>query len=71
MATGDPAYFDSANYKEYIKSVEVVDKLTVQITLTRPAPKWFKEEFTLGRDPYAIAPKHIFESKRTSRPSLL
>ncbi len=63
LKTGDPAYFDSANYKEYIKSVDIVDKLTLQITLNKPAPKWFKEEFTLGRDPYAIAPKHIFEKE--------
>ena len=63
LKTGDPAYFDSANYKEYIKQVDIVDKLTLQITLTKPAPKWFKEEFTLGRDPYAIAPKHIFEKE--------
>jgi peptide/nickel transport system substrate-binding protein len=65
LKTGDPALAASANYKEHIKDVTVVDPQTVSLTLNAPAPRWFKNTFTLGHDSslYAIVPKHLFEGQ--------
>jgi len=54
----------STNWKEYIKDVSVPDPLTVVITLNKTAPRWFKQQFTLGHENhYTILPKHIYQNQ--------
>ncbi len=64
LVAGAPDLYNSATYKEYIKTVTVVDPLTVQIDLNKPAPRWFHDTFTIGHENhYSIVPKHIFEGQ--------
>ena len=64
LIAGAPDLYDSARYAEYIKEVTVVDPLNFTLELTKPAPRWFKDTFTLGHENhYAIVPKHLFEGK--------
>jgi peptide/nickel transport system substrate-binding protein len=64
LKAGAPDLYDSAKYPEYIKEVTIVDPLNLHIELTKPAPRFFKDAFTLGHENhYAIVPKHIFEGQ--------
>ena len=64
LIAGAPDLMDSAKYKEYIKNITVVDPLTVEITLNKPAPRFFKDAFTIGHENhYNIAPKHLFKDQ--------
>ena len=54
----------SSNWKEFLKEVRVVDPLTAVLVLNKPAPRWFKNQFTLGHENhYTILPKHIWQDK--------
>ena len=54
----------SSIYKEWLKEVEVVDPLTSIIKLTKPGPRWFKDNLALGHENHqVILPKHIWEGQ--------
>ena len=54
----------SGTYKEYLKDVTVVDPLTAVINLTKPAPRFFRDNLALGHENHqVILPKHIWEGK--------
>jgi peptide/nickel transport system substrate-binding protein len=60
----DPAITYSTIYKEWLKEVEVVDPLTSIIKLTKPGPRWFRDNLALGHENHqVILPKHIWESQ--------
>ena len=53
-----------AIYKEYLKDVTVVDPLTAQINLTKPSPRFFRDNLALGHENHqVILPKHIWASQ--------
>ncbi len=57
----------SSDMKEWLKDVEVVDPLTLKITLNKPNPRW--AYFYLAENSeinMAILPKHIWEGKDPS-----
>jgi peptide/nickel transport system substrate-binding protein len=59
-----PEINGSANYHEWIKSVEVKDPLTAVITFTKAAPRWVHDNLALGHENhYPILPKHIWEGQ--------
>lgn len=60
----DPAITYSTIYKEWLKEVEVVDPLTSIIKLTKPGPRWFRDNLALGHENHqVILPKHIWEGQ--------
>lgn len=60
----DPAITYSTIYKEWLKEVEVVDPLTSIIKLTKPGPRFFRDNLALGHENHqVILPKHIWQDK--------
>jgi len=54
----------SSNYKEWVKSVDCPDDLTVVINLTKPGPRWFRDNLALGHENhYTIVPQHIWKDQ--------
>lgn len=54
----------SSIYAEWLDEVEVVDPLTSIIKLTKPGPRWFKDNLALGHENHqVILPKHIWEGQ--------
>jgi peptide/nickel transport system substrate-binding protein len=54
----------SSLYKEWIKSVDAPDPLTVVIHFTKAAPRWVHDNLALGHENhYPILPRHIWEGK--------
>ena len=59
-----PEINGSADYKEYVKSVDAPDPLTAVIHFTKPGPRWVRDHLALGHENhYPILPKHIWEGK--------
>jgi ABC-type transport system substrate-binding protein len=51
-------------FKEWLEDVEVVDDLTSVIHLTKPGPRWFKDNLALGHENHIVMlPKHIWEGQ--------
>jgi peptide/nickel transport system substrate-binding protein len=60
----DPTVSYSTIYEEWLDSVEVVDPLTAVIKLTKPGPRWFRDNLALGHENHqVILPKHIWEGQ--------
>jgi peptide/nickel transport system substrate-binding protein len=54
----------STIYKEWLKSVDTPDDLTAVINLTKPGPRWFKDNLALGHENHqVILPAHIWQDK--------
>ena len=51
-------------YSEWVKNVNCVSDLIVQINLTKPGPRWFHSNLALGHENHqVILPAHIWEGK--------
>ncbi|HXF64078.1 MAG TPA: ABC transporter substrate-binding protein [Caldilineaceae bacterium] len=51
-------------YQEWLQDVECVDDLTAIINLTKPGPRWFRDNLALGHENHqVILPKHIWGDK--------
>jgi peptide/nickel transport system substrate-binding protein len=51
-------------YSDWLQGVECVDELTPVITLTRPGPRWFRDNLALGHENHQVMlPAHIWEDK--------
>jgi peptide/nickel transport system substrate-binding protein len=60
----DPSITYSAIYEEWLQEVEVVDPLTAIIRLTKPGPRWFRDNLALGHENHqVILPRHIWEGQ--------
>ncbi|MCB1549112.1 MAG: hypothetical protein KDJ41_14940, partial [Hyphomicrobiaceae bacterium] len=54
----------SSAIKEWVKSAEVIDPLTVKITLSKPGPRWAQDFLATGQATrFVTVPKHIWEGK--------
>ncbi len=54
----------SAAIKDTVAKAEALDKLTVKITLTRPAPRWAQDTLASGQAArFVIVPKHIWQGQ--------
>ena len=54
----------SANYHEWVKSVDATDPLTAVIHFTKPAPRWVRDNLALGHENhYPILPAHIWKGQ--------
>ena len=54
----------SAAIKDTVAKAEVVDKLTVRITPTRPAPRWAQDTLASGHAArFVVVPKHIWQGQ--------
>jgi peptide/nickel transport system substrate-binding protein len=54
----------SSAIKEWVKSVEVIDPLTLKITLSKPGPRWAQDFLATGQATrFVTVPKHIWEGK--------
>jgi peptide/nickel transport system substrate-binding protein len=59
-----PEINGSANYHEWIKSVDATDPLTAVIHFTKPAPRWVRDNLALGHENhYPILPAHIWKGQ--------
>jgi len=59
-----PDLAGSTNFKEFVKSVDVIDPLTAVINFNKPAPRWVRDTLALGwENHYPILPKHIWQDK--------
>jgi peptide/nickel transport system substrate-binding protein len=59
-----PEINGSADYKEYVKSVDATDPLTAVIHFTKAAPRWVRDHLALGHENhYPILPKHIWQGQ--------
>jgi peptide/nickel transport system substrate-binding protein len=64
LRDNSPDLLYSSVYKEYLKDVTVVDPLTAQINLTKPSPRFFRDNLALGHENHqVILPKHIWASQ--------
>lgn len=51
-------------YEEWLKSVDCPDDLTAVINLTKPGPRWFRNNLALGHENHqVILPAHIWADK--------
>jgi peptide/nickel transport system substrate-binding protein len=54
----------SAAIKDTVAKAEALDKLTVKITLTRPAPRWAQDILASGQAArFVVVPKHIWQGQ--------
>jgi peptide/nickel transport system substrate-binding protein len=54
----------SAAIKDTVAKAEALDKLTVKITLTRPAPRWAQDTLASGQAArFVVVPKHIWQGQ--------
>ena len=59
-----PDLLFSSAIAEWVASAEAVDPLTVQITLTKPGPRWAADFLATGQSTrFVIVPKHIWEGQ--------
>ncbi|MDR3472629.1 MAG: ABC transporter substrate-binding protein [Devosia sp.] len=64
LRDGPPELNGTANYHEWIKSVDAPDPLTAVIHFTKPAPRWVRDNLALGHENhYPILPEHIWKGK--------
>jgi peptide/nickel transport system substrate-binding protein len=64
LRDNSPDLLYSSIYKEFLKDVTVVDPLTAQINLNKPAPRFFRDNLALGHENHqVILPKHIWEGQ--------
>jgi peptide/nickel transport system substrate-binding protein len=51
-------------YQEWLKGVDCPDDLTAVINLTKPGPRWFRDNLALGHENHQVMlPAHIWEGK--------
>lgn len=61
---GAPDLTNSANFKEWIKSVDVTDPETAVINFAKPAPRWVRDNLALGHENHnPILPAHIWKGQ--------
>jgi peptide/nickel transport system substrate-binding protein len=54
----------TANYHEWLKSVDAPDPLTAVVHFTKPAPRWVRDNLALGHENhYPILPAHIWRGQ--------
>jgi peptide/nickel transport system substrate-binding protein len=59
-----PEINGSADYREYIKSVDGPDASTAVIHFTKPAPRWVRDHLALGHENhYPILAEHIWKGQ--------
>jgi peptide/nickel transport system substrate-binding protein len=59
-----PEFNYSYIYQEWLSGVECPDDLTAVITLTKPGPRWFRDNLALGHENHqVILPAHIWQDK--------
>jgi peptide/nickel transport system substrate-binding protein len=59
-----PDLLFSGAIAEWVKSAEIVDPLTVKITLTKPGPRWAQDFLATGQSTrLVVVPKHIWEGQ--------
>lgn len=64
LRDADPSVQYASIFKEWLKDVEVIDPLTSVIHLTKPGPRWFKDNLALGHENHIVMlPKHIWEGQ--------
>jgi peptide/nickel transport system substrate-binding protein len=64
LRDGAPDLTYSFIYAEWLQDVECVDDLTAVINLTKPGPRWFRDNLALGHENHqVILPAHIWEGQ--------
>lgn len=64
LSAAAPDMVFSSAIKEWVAKTEVVDPLTVRITLTKPGPRWAEDFLATGQTTrFIVVPKHIWEGK--------
>lgn len=59
-----PDLLFSSAIAEWVESTEVVDPLTVRVTLTKPGPRWAADFLATGQSTrFVVVPKHIWEGQ--------
>lgn len=59
-----PELLFSSAIAEWVESAEVVDPLTVKVTLTKSGPRWAADFLATGQSTrFVVVPKHIWEGK--------
>src|SRR5690606_36298883 len=59
-----PDLLFSSAIAEWVASAEIIDPLTVKITLTKPGPRWAADFLATGQSTrLVVVPKHIWEGK--------
>jgi peptide/nickel transport system substrate-binding protein len=54
----------TANYHEWVKTVDTPDPLTAVVHFTKPAPRWVRDNLALGHENhYPILPAHIWKGQ--------
>ncbi|MET3926956.1 ABC transporter substrate-binding protein [Devosia sp. 2618] len=59
-----PDLMFSSAIAEWVKSAEIVDPLTVKVTLTKAGPRWAADFLATGQSTrFVVVPKHIWEGQ--------
>src|SRR5690606_39194010 len=59
-----PEVLFSSAIDEWVESAEVIDPLTVKVTLTKPGPRWAADFLATGQSTrFVVVPKHIWEGE--------
>lgn len=59
-----PDVLFSSAIDEWVESAEVIDPLTVKVTLTKPGPRWAADFLATGQSTrFVVVPKHIWEGE--------
>lgn len=59
-----PDLLFSSAIAEWVDSVEIVDPLTVKVTLTKPGPRWAADFLATGQATrFVVVPQHIWEGE--------
>jgi peptide/nickel transport system substrate-binding protein len=64
LKSAAPDLVFSSAIDEWVESAEVVDPLTVKVTLTKPGPRWAADFLATGQATrFVVVPKHIWEGQ--------
>src|SRR5690554_5460851 len=59
-----PDLLFSSAIAEWVASTEIVDPLTVKVTLTKPGPRWAADFLATGQSTrFVVVPQHIWEGE--------
>jgi peptide/nickel transport system substrate-binding protein len=59
-----PDMLFSSAIAEWVASTEIIDPLTIKITLTKPGPRWAADFLATGQTTrFVVVPKHIWEGQ--------
>lgn len=59
-----PDLLFSSAIAEWVKSVEILNPLSLKITLTKPGPRWFADFLATGQSTrFVVVPKHIWQGQ--------